>query len=168
MRSFFILLVKHSQEFFTIQCSRSVTCFKCSFVYTESKTPSSLSLSYVSVMQHTSGFLHSLRSSHQVVYHYPVFQGCSMLPELLFLSGSNIPSSLSPSTFEFCEMYHVLLVRPKSSITVCHHPVFHVGDKVQILPHALWVIHTLRFITSCFSFVTCISRFLSILGQIHQ
>ena len=109
---------------------------KCFFVYTGSKTPSSLSLSYVSVMQHTSGFLHSLRSSHQVVSHYPVFQGYSMLPELLFLPGSNIPSSLSPSTFEFCEMDHVLLVRPKSSTTVCHHPVFHVGHKVQILPHA--------------------------------
>ena len=86
---------------------------KCVFVYTGSKTPSSLSLSSVSIMQHDSGFLLSLRLSHQVVYHYPVFQGYSMLPELLFLSGSNIPSSLSPSTFEFCEMDHVLLVHPK-------------------------------------------------------
>ena len=107
--------VEHSQEFFTIQCSSSVTCFKCFFVYTGSKTPSSLSLSNVSIMQHASGFLHSFRSSHQVVYHYPVFQGCSMLPELLFLPWSNIPSSLSPSTFQFCEMDHALLVHPKSS-----------------------------------------------------
>ena len=115
LKSFFIHPVKHSREFFNIQCSSSGKCFKCFFVYTGSKTPSSLSLSNVSVMQHVFGFLHSLKSSRRVVSHYPVFQGCSMLPELLFLSGSNIPSSLSPSTFEFCEMYHVLLVHPKWS-----------------------------------------------------
>ena len=115
LKSFFIHPVKHSREFFNIQCSSSGKCFKCFFVYTGSKTPSSLSLSSVSVMQHASGFLHSLRSSHKVVYQYPVFQCYNMLPELLFFPGSNIPSSLSPSQLEFCIIDHVLLVCPKSS-----------------------------------------------------
>ena len=168
MRSVFIHPVKHSQEFFTIQCSSSVTCFKCSFVYTGSKTPSSVSLSNVSVMQHASGFLHSLRSSHQVVSHYPVFQGYSMLPELLFLPGSNIPSLLPrPRLSSVKWIMCFLSTLNQAPSTVCHHPVFHVGDKVQILPHALWVIHTLLFIT-CFRFLTSINCFLPILDQTHQ
>ena len=85
--------------------------------------------------------------------------------------------------FCLCQTYQVACPRPHlSSVkqimcflsnlneahsTVCHHPVFHVGDKVQILPHALWVIHTLLFIT-CFSFLTCFKCFLPLLGQTHQ
>ena len=119
-------------------------------------------------MQHASGFLHSLRSSHQVVSHYPVFQGYSMLPELLFLPGSNIPSLLPrPRLSSVKWIMCFLSTLNQAPSTVCHHPVFHVGDKVQILPHALWVIHTLLFIT-CFRFLTCINCFLPILDQTHQ
>ena len=115
LKSFFIHQVKHPQEIFTIQCSSSVTCLKCFFVYTGSNTPSSLTLSNVSIMQHASGFF--IPSGHHIKYFITIqcFRVTTCFQSLFFLPESKIPSGLSPSTFEFCEMARVLLVHPKSS-----------------------------------------------------
>ena len=112
-------------------------------------TPSSLSPSSVSELQHASrASFFSLSQTYQEACPHPLLSSMKWSP--CFLSTLNQAHSI-----------------------VCHHAVFHVGDKVQRLPQALWAIPRINlgqivYLLLFFSFLTCFRCVLSILGQTHQ
>ena len=107
---------------------------------TGSNTPTSLSLLSVWIMQHASGFLHSLRSSHQVVWSpssISVLQHASRAP---FFSLSQTYHVACPHPLWISVKWFVCFLSTlnQAHSIVCHHPEFHVDDKVQILPMHSW------------------------------
>ena len=107
--------IKHTQQFDSIKCFNYATYFRGSS-FPQVIIPSTLSPSSVSQLQHASrASFFSLSQTYPVACPHPLLSSVKWF--MCFLSTLNQAHSV-----------------------VCHHPVFHVGDKILILPHALWVI----------------------------
>ena len=107
--------IKHTQQFDSIKCFNYATYFRGSS-FPQVIIPSTLSPSSVSQLQHASrASFFSLSQTYPVACPHPFLSSVKWF--MCFLSTLNQAHSI-----------------------VCHHPVFHVGDKILKLPHALWVI----------------------------